>query len=205
MPLIDLTQTLFHQMPVFPGEERPSILEDKLPEDVTYVTFRLETNMHTGTHIDAPYHAKADSRTIDSYPLEMFCGKAKVLDIRGETDAKMRLEWEQAFRDFEIILFCTGHDKHWNTPVYYHNYPVISDEVVFALKETGVRIVGVDSPSPDKSPFTFHQHFLNRERFLVENLTKLDQLIAAEEIEFMAFPLKIRAEASLIRAVASYR
>jgi len=205
MPLIDLTQTVFHQMPVFPGEQSPSIIEDQLPEGAGYVTFRLESNMHTGTHIDAPYHAKAGKKTIGSFPLEFFSGKAKVLDIRGETIARMRPEWKQVFMQHDIILFCTGHDKHWNTPEYYLNYPVIADEVAIVMKDSGIRIVGVDSPSPDRKPFNFHKHFLNGNRFLVENLQGLDQLIGIEEIEFMAFPLKIQAEASLIRAVARYR
>ncbi|NVO18444.1 MAG: cyclase family protein [Bacteroidetes bacterium] len=204
MPTIDLTQTLFHQMPVFPGEARPSILEDQLPPNAGYVTYRLESNMHTGTHIDAPYHAKADLLTIDSYPAELFCGKAKALDVRNIDVVRIEPGWEDIFREYEVILFNTGHDKHWNTPAYYRDYPVFSDEIAFAMKEYGVRIAGFDSPSPDKSPFDFHSVFLNHGRFLVENLCGLDRLIHLYEFEFMAFPLKIQAEASLLRAIARY-
>jgi kynurenine formamidase len=204
MPILDLTQILYHQMPVFPGEEKPSIVKDQLPEDASYVTFRLESNMHTGTHIDAPYHANQGTRTIDTYPLDLFVGKAKVIDARGIINIAMRPEWGMVFKTHEIILFCTGHDRNWNSDGYYHDYPVITDEVALALKEYGVRIAGVDSPSPDKSPFSFHRIFLNENRFLIENLTNLDKLVNTESVEFMAFPLKIQAEASLIRAVARY-
>jgi kynurenine formamidase len=204
MPIIDLSQRIIHQMPVFPGEEKPSIIEDLLPEDAAYMTFRLESNMHSGTHIDAPLHAKSGNKTIDSYPAEFFMGKAKVLDVRGFREVTMCAQYEQVFRQFEIMLFCTGHDRNWGSKEYYYEYPVISDEVAIALKDAGVRIVGVDSPSPDKAPFNFHRIFLNHDRFLVENLTGLEKLIELEEIEFMAFPLKIQAEASLIRAVARF-
>ena len=90
MPTIDLTQTIYHQMPVFPGEERPSLLIDPLPEEAGYTTFRLESNMHTGTHIDAPYHVKAGNRTFDTYPVDLFMGKAKVLDVRNSQQVDMR-------------------------------------------------------------------------------------------------------------------
>jgi kynurenine formamidase len=39
---------------------------------------------------------------------------------------------------------------------------------------------------------------------MIENLTNLGKLVDVNEIELMAFPLKIEAEASLIRVVARY-
>ncbi len=204
MTIVDLTHTLYHEMPVFPGEKSPGLTRDPLPESAGYVTHRLETNMHTGTHMDAPMHAKSGELTIDSYPAEFFIGKAVVLDVRGEAIIRMRKEWFSVFEKYPIILFCSGYDKKWGDDKYYYDYPVFEDEVALELKNRGVRIVGFDSPSPDKSPFRFHSIFLEGDRFMIENLAKLDQLLEVSEVEFMAFPLKIRAEASLIRAVARY-
>jgi len=201
--LIDLTHTIRHQMHVFPGEIRPSVSRDILPEDAGYVTYRLESNLHTGTHIDAPFHAKADSVSIDLYPLDLFTGKACVIDVRGLDEIKMDTAWEVLFSKHRIVLFCTGHSNSWKSGKYYFDYPVFDTEIAHALVRTGVKIAGVDSPSPDKSPFEFHSVFLKDSRFLIENLTNLDKLIGQETIAFSAFPLKIEAEASLIRAVAS--
>ena len=202
MEYIDLTQTISHQMPVFPGEKSPSIILDLLPEDAGYVTHRLESNMHTGTHIDAPFHAKADTLTIDCYPIGKFAGKATVIDVRGLATIKMREEWKPLFSKHTIVLFCTGYSKMWKTESYYYDYPEFDDEIAEALLLSSVSIAGFDSPSPDKSPFGFHSIFLKGGRFLVENLTNLEQLLGKENCTFMAFPLKIEAEASLIRAVA---
>ncbi len=202
--MIDLTQTIVHGMDVFPGEQTPSLLRDNLPPAAGYVTHRLESNMHTGTHIDAPFHVKADERSIDSFPVELFCGKACVIDVRGREKVSMQAEWTVLFRKFPIVLFCSGHDVHWGFPDYYGNYPEFDDAVASALKENGVRIAGFDSPSPDKAPFRFHSIFLSGDRFMIENLTGLKSLINATDVEFFAFPLKLHAEASLIRAVARY-
>jgi kynurenine formamidase len=201
MEFIDLTQTLKHQMPVFPGEKAPSIILDQLPEDPGYVTHRLETNMHTGTHIDAPFHANADKLTIDTYSVGNFAGKAAVIDVRGLSIIKMHEEWKPLFSQHKIVLFCTGYSNSWGKESYYFDYPEFEDEIAEALVLSGVTIAGFDSPSPDKSPFGFHGIFLNNGRFLVENLTNLERLLGKENCTFMAFPLKIEAEASLIRAV----
>jgi len=202
MKLIDLTHTISHGMPVFPGETVPSIIRDILPEDAGYVTHRFESNMHTGTHIDAPFHIKSDSHCIDKFPVELFSGSAVVIDVRGFAKIGMQPAWEALFRKFEIVLFYTGWSKAWQTENYYFDYPEFDAEIAESLVECGVRIAGFDSPSPDKTPFKFHTIFLKDERFLVENLTNLDELAGKENITFMAFPLKIEAEASLIRAVA---
>jgi kynurenine formamidase len=202
MTFIDLTHTISHRMPVFPGETPPSIIRDELPEDAGYVTHRLESNMHTGTHMDAPFHAKSGSLTIDKFLVELFAGEAVVIDVRGLSEISMKADWEPLFRKYKVILFCTGFSNEWGSDTYYYNYPEFDSAIAEALVKCGVRIAGFDSPSPDKAPFAFHSIFLNDEKFLVENLTNMEKLLGQENITFMAFPLKIEAEASLIRAVA---
>jgi kynurenine formamidase len=202
MKIIDLTHTISHGMHVFPGETEPSITRDILPGDAEYVTYRIETNMHTGTHMDAPFHIKSDSLTIDKYPVELFSGSAVVIDVRGLSNIAMQPEWEPLFKKYRIVLFYTNFSKAWGTDSYYYDYPEFDTEIAESMVNCGVKIAGFDSPSPDKAPFAFHAIFLKNERFLVENLTNLDKLAGKENITFMTFPLKIAAEASLIRAVA---
>jgi kynurenine formamidase len=202
MKFIDLTHTIHHQMPVFPGEAAPTLVRDELPDDAAYVTYRLETNMHTGTHIDAPLHAKNDTLTLDKFPIEDFVGKAVLIDVRGLSKIRMQQAWESVFNKNDVILFFTGHSEFWGTDRYYQEYPEFDTEIAEALVNSGVRIAGFDSPSPDKSPYEFHTVFLKKERFLVENLANLNKLDGIDEFMFTAFPLKLEAEASLIRAVA---
>lgn len=203
MKYIDLTHTIKHGMPVFPGEKEPSLLRDILPEEVAYVTHRIESNMHTGTHIDAPLHAKSGTISIDKYPVELFAGPAAVIDVSGKNVIEMQSEWERIFAEYKIVLFHTGYSKNWGSDTYYFEYPEFENSIAEALVKANVRIAGFDSPSPDKSPFAFHSVFLKEGRFLVENLANLGELVGKKDITFMAFPLKIEAEASLIRAVGA--
>ena len=114
----------------------------------------------------------------------------------------MQPEWEPLFRKYTIILFCTGYSKEWKTDCYYRDYPEFDTKIATALASNGVKITGFDSPSPDKSPFEFHGIYLRDGRFLIENLTNLEILLDEENVTFIALPLKIEAEASLVRAVA---
>jgi kynurenine formamidase len=201
---IDLTHTIIHKMEVFPGEKRPSLIRDDLPEDAGYITYRLESNMHTGTHIDAPFHVISDTITIDKFPLELFSLSATVIDVRGLVKIHMKTGWEQIFSNFKAVLFYTGHSDKWGTDSYYSDYPEFDAEIAESLVAAGVKIAGFDSPSPDKSPYAFHSIFLKDERFLIENLASLEAIAGKENLTFIAFPLKIEAEASLIRAVATF-
>lgn len=56
-------------------------------------------------------------------------------------------------------------------------------------------------PAPDYPPFTFHKALLSNDIFVLENLTNLGSLLDKPNFEVMAFPLKISAEASFVRAV----
>ncbi len=199
---IDLTHTILHGMPVFPGEKQPSIIKDSLPEDAGYVTHRLESNFHTGTHMDAGWHVKADDVSIDNYPISNFVAKTCVIDVSNKEYIDMHPEWEQLFKKHEAVLFYTGQNQKWLQDDYYSSYPEFDLQIAKSLSEYKVRIVGFDSPSPDKSPFEFHTIYLGEGRFMIENMTNLGKLLNKTKITLLAFPLKIKAEASLIRAVA---
>ncbi|HNX43279.1 MAG TPA: cyclase family protein [Bacteroidales bacterium] len=199
---IDLTRTLYHEMPVFPGEKSPAITLDKTIATDGYNGFRLESNMHSGTHMDAPMHVQVTDRTIDSFDAGLFTGKACVIDVRGLKVIRYQPEWEAKFAGHDIVLFRTGHDRTWDTPAYYGEYPDFESLIAGKLVENGVRIAGFDSPSPDRMPYDFHLVFLHDERFLIESLTNLGALPDNSSFRLYAFPLKVRAEASLVRVVA---
>jgi len=199
---IDLTRTLYHDMPVYPGEKSPALILDKTIAADGYTGFRLESNMHTGTHMDAPMHVRLTDRTIGSFDAGLFTGNACMIDVRGLKVVNFQPEWEAAIAGHDIVLFRTGHDQTWNTPAYYDEYPDFDDLIARKLVENGVRIAGFDSPSPDRTPFDFHLAFLTGERFMIESLTNLDALPDNKSFRLYAFPLKVEAEASLVRVVA---
>jgi len=87
MQIIDLSQTLFDHMPVYPGD--PDVIIKKIFtfEKDGWNMNRIEMNSHDGTHVNIPIHGTKDGRNLDSYSIDYFMGKAvlykKKSDIVG--------------------------------------------------------------------------------------------------------------------------
>jgi len=63
-------------------------------------------------------------------------------------------------------------------------------------------MIGIDWASPDLEPYPIHEILLNNNILILENLTNLDFLLSGPAFEIFAFPLKINADSSIVRAVA---
>ena len=70
-------------MPVYPGTEPPILEEANTITRDGFAEKKLSLFSHTGTHMDAPAHMIPNGRTLDSYPVEEFFGRAVMLDLRG--------------------------------------------------------------------------------------------------------------------------
>lgn len=202
MKLIDLTHTLFDKMPVFPGDESPELLQVSFESVDGFNAFHLNSSLHAGTHMDAPLHIQPAGKFMAEFPVELFTSKAVVIDVSDNELVEFEGNWIEFITETEAVLFRTLHSEKWNTPEYYGNYPLFSEKIAEKLKDYKIRIVGFDSPSPDKEPFLFHKTFLKGNSFMIENLTNLHLIPEKTIFTLFSFPLKINAEASLIRAVA---
>jgi kynurenine formamidase len=67
-----------------------------------------------------------------------------------------------------------------------------------------VKAIGIDWYSPDKEPYPIHRILLENRILILENLTNLSAL-QGKDFDLFAFPLKIQADSSPVRAVASPR
>ncbi len=56
MKYIDLTHTFKAKMPVFPGDAETKLEQVSFFDKDGYNSFRVDTGMHVGTHMDAPFH-----------------------------------------------------------------------------------------------------------------------------------------------------
>jgi kynurenine formamidase len=167
-----------------------------------YCIWQLSSSMHAGTHVDCPMHLVNSATFIGEYPLESFMGKATLLDVSGQDIIAMKNEYYEKVREGEILLLYTGFDKYYGTKEYYESHPVITEDMAKFLVERRIKLVGIDMPSPDHMPYKAHKILLEGGIFILENLTGLDKLLHEEDIELFAQPLKLTAEASLVRAVA---
>jgi len=199
---IDLSYDIENEMPVNPYDEPVKLYQDKFLDSDSFNGYKLRTSMHAGTHIDAPMHLTESGRFINDYPLDRFVGEGTLLDLRGENPMTYREDFSETVKKGDIVLLHTDHAKHFGENAYYNEYPVIDQSLAAFFIDRGVKIVGMDTPSPDYFPFEIHKMLFAEGIFIIENLRNLHELAGIERFEVMAFPLKIKTEASVLRVVA---
>lgn len=211
MKVIDLTQMISADMPVYPGTEQPKLTVANTYEKDGFRETLITFYSHTGTHMDAPFHLFGDKTSLDALPAEQFVGKALVIDCtdvgEGGIIGMERIEAvKESADEAEFLLFYTGWDKNWGKDTYFGEYPVVSTEICQYLldsrkKGVGFDVIGIDPVSDVKLPR--HRMLLSQaEIVIIENLTNLDK-IGGGLFTFAALPLKYKdADGAPIRAVA---
>lgn len=197
---IDLSLPLSNNTPVFPGDPEVNIRPFKIDNDGTSI-HEYYFSGHTGTHIDAPSHFFPTGKNHSDLPLEKYVGRGILVDARGRKVIDKDILNNINLQIDAIVLFWTNHIKNLNLPNYYENYPVISERLAEELVNSQVKIVGIDFPSPDKSPYPVHKILLQNEVLIIENLCSLGKL-AGKKFQVYAFPLKVATDGIPVRVVA---
>jgi len=95
----------------------------------------------------------ADGATIDEIPLERFAGPATVVDVaRKESEPITAAELAAAADDVradDILLVRTGWGDRYGRDEY-ERYPWLAADAGDWLLEKGVKLLAVDTPSPDR-------------------------------------------------------
>lgn len=202
MKLIDLSHEIEDNMPVYPGDIKTNLFQMKYLSANKYNNHRLDISMHSGTHIDSPMHMTDSKEYISELSLESFIAVGCILDVRNQPIIQMKAEYDALIKNNNIVLLYTGHDKFYGTKKYYEEYPCVDIEFCKFLIGKNIKILGMDMPSPDKYPFEIHKSLFENNIYIMENLANLNQLLNVERFEVIAFPLKIKADSSMTRAVA---
>ena len=203
---IDLTQRVEEHMPVYPGTPSPIIRKVNTFEKNGFVEHEMSLCSHIGTHMDAPAHMIEGGRTLDTYPMEHFLGKAYLIDIeKKEPTVKELRQKETELKSCKFVIFRTNWSKYWGKEKYFEGFPVPSLEVVKYLLEIGIKGFGIDTLSIDTSnttTFENHKEILGKERTITENLMNLAH-IQSSSFEIAMIPLKIKdSDGCWVRAFA---
>ncbi len=62
----------------------------------------------------------------------------------------------------------------------------------------------MDTPSPDKDPYTVHRILLKEEILIIESLKNLSELLDVKKFEITALPAKFEADSAPVRVIARY-
>lgn len=172
--LIDLTMEVSEKTPVFPGDPKPEFHVIETIKQGGCNQRRFSINSHFSTHIDAPYHMLADGEKLNDFPIESFMGEAAIIDVRGVPE--IRKQHVPNLGGKPIIFFHTGHSKHAFSEKYFQDNPVIGIAAAEELVRQKVRIVGLDSFTPDNTPYLVHKLLFKNDILIVENLVSLEKV-----------------------------
>lgn len=154
LELYELSHPWGHGAPAYPGHPDTRIHRVVTHARHGVLTQRIRTVMHTGTHVNAPAHLVQRAAGIGALPLGLFFGQGVVLDVSKE-------QWElvtaadlesatPAVEPGDIVLIVTGwHRRYSDSQDYFGHAPGLAPEAAMWLRDTGAKLVGVDTPYVD--------------------------------------------------------
>ncbi len=201
MGYFDLTQTFKNTMPVYPGDVAPELIQiAELSKDDS-VDHQIKTAMHVGTHMDGPMHMVAGGNYLSEIPVERFFGRGRLIDVREKPVIQESVLEGKGIAEGDIVLFFSGFSQYFGEAKYYAEYPELSEGCARKLVELKVKMVGFDSPSPDRGPYAVHKILLGEGILILENLCNFESLVGMEEFEVVALPAKWQTDSAAVRVV----
>lgn len=199
---IDISQPLQNNHAEWPGDTPFNYEVAFKKEDTGSVNIgKLMTSTHMGTHIDAPFHFENDGEQVHELPVDLYIGRARVIDLSGVSQVGYAELAEIDFGGAERILLKTG--RREDLTVFPANFTTIGADLAPLLKERGVRLIGIDTPSVDaetSKSLDAHHALYQHHVMILENIV-LDH-VEAGDYELIALPLRIvGADGSPVRAV----
>lgn len=199
---IDISQPLHNDHAEWPGDTPFSYEVAFRKEDTDSVNIgKLTTSTHMGTHIDAPFHFLNDGATVEELPLDLYIGRARVIELENVTSVGRETLESFNFGGARRILLKTA--KRDDLTVFPETFVTIAADLAPLLKERGVGLLGVDAPSvdPETSKTLDAHHALHENGVMILENIVLDN-VTPGDYELIALPLKIvGADGSPVRAV----
>ena len=154
--LIDLTHPVTTGMPVYPGDPEVDLRPALTTATAGVNVLALHLGSQSGTHVDAPYHVDVTWPTLDGLPLTLFTGPAVVADLRGleprtAVTPGLLADALERLTPGAVLLLATGWPRHWGTDGYLA-HPYLTAAAAEAVVAAGVRTLGVDALSIDRTP-----------------------------------------------------
>lgn len=197
MKFWDISVPLSIDLPVWPGDpkvsiERTSRIEDGANANVS----RMDIGVHTGTHVDAPYHFLQGAPTIESLSLDKLIGPVQVVRIPDDFSI-ITAELVQACGikpETRRVLFKTVSSTFWSRygSQFRTEFVGIDESGAKELVSREIQLVGTDylSVSPFKQSRPTHEAFLRAAVILLEGLDLTD--VEPGDYNLICLPLKIK-------------
>ncbi len=197
MKYFDVTLPIREGMPVWPNNpevvlHRIEKIEEGANSNVSY----LGMAVHSGTHVDAPFHFLQTGKTVEGLLLEILIGQVLVVELDDGIDEITQevVESLQIVDGTKRILFKTRNSRYWaeKRPDFQRDFVGIDEGGSRALVEKGVKLVGIDylSISPFKRSRPTHEVMLNAGMVIIEGLDLTG--IVPGTYKLICLPLKLQ-------------
>jgi len=192
MRIIDISMTIDHDMLVYKNLEakRPvHVVEKKMPPDSINES-ALTLNLHTGTHIDSPFHMIADGYPTEFLSLDNLITRCKVLDLRDVEDGITRADLENLpIEAGDFLLFKT---RNSDDVTFKPDYIYLKESGARYLAEKQIKGVGIDTLGIERAQPGHETHIslLSQEIIIIEGLLLKD--VSPGDYTLIALPIKIR-------------
>jgi arylformamidase len=196
MRIYDVTVPISTETPTYPGDPGVEIQQwaAMARGDAANVTL-LHFGAHTATHVDAPAHFIEGAPKVDTLPLDVLIGEARVVEVSHDVHAidgahLAALDLKGAAR----VLFKTRNSLFWNDPGrgFRTDFTYLAPDAARSLVKLGVRLVGIDYLSVEQfKPQRFETHtvLLSHGIVIVEGLDLRE--VTTGVYELICLPLKI--------------
>ena len=145
MKFIDVSVPLDANLPTYPGNT-PYTLEavKRIASGGSSNVSTLHLSAHSGTHVDAPRHFFPDGAGVEALPLELLCGRARVIELTTRKGITAEDLAPFNLNDDVRILFKTHNSRLWGSPTFNADFVAVTESGARHLLEHGIKVVGVD-------------------------------------------------------------
>ncbi|WP_314589195.1 arylformamidase [Paenibacillus terrigena] len=202
MTIFDISRPLKTGVPTWPGDTPFSYEVSWTKEQTGSVNVgKLTMSIHTGTHMDAPFHFENEGRKVMELDLELYIGLARVIDVSGKSSIGVKDLKEYDLDGVARLLLRTNswsNQEDFPTEIAY-----LRADLGPYLAEKGIRLIGVDVPSVDpldSKELSAHHALHAHDIHILEGIFL--EHIEPGDFELIALPLPlVEADGSPVRAV----
>ncbi|MGI8906969.1 MAG: cyclase family protein [Candidatus Sumerlaeaceae bacterium] len=152
----------------------------------------ISMGTHTGTHIDPPLHFFEDGKSMDTWPLELGIGPARVIHIKNPECINADELRKHAPKTGERILFRTRNSDVGFDEEFRKDFVYVAADAAQLLADSKVALVGIDYMSIGgfyMDGEETHRILLGAGIWVIENLNLAS--ITAGNYELLCLPLRI--------------
>lgn len=154
LQLVELSHEWGHGVPSYPGQVDVKMHRGVKHAQHGVLAWKINTVMHTGTHMNAPLHLVQKAADLAEIPVDRLFGNGVVLDIpKYSYEVITKEDLEKAspgVQKGDVVVIVTGwHKKYSDALEYYGESPGLNKEAAQWLVEKECRMVGVDTPQVD--------------------------------------------------------